>query len=529
MHLVKYNSVLMLLIIFIAGALSVFAFAPFNKSYCIVVSILLLLYVIDNFDHLIKNKSSFMCGWGYGLAYFALQLYWIYFTLYKIVDAGLIVSIFAYIVFVSYLASYIGLAIVVYNYCKSKSKIFNFVLLFPSVWVFFEWLRGWLLSGFSWCDISYSQVQTQFLKGFFAVGGSYLVSWLCLSLIGAGYILALSGIKCFFNRTLKLDNKITIIYCLIIILCGKYFVQIHYTKPSGKRFSVALIQGNVAQSLKWFNDDFLKVYKTEIAKTKADMVIIPETAISSFSDELPDGYLDELIKLAQLNKASLIIGIPKVIDDKENYVNAAVVLTNPNQPYYAKSHLVPYGEYIPAKWLLGKAYSFINLPMVNFSAGPRNQPPLSVINQKLAFNICYENGFNTDLISSTKNSTIMINLSDMIWFGNTIARDQHLQLSQARALENQRYFLQDTNSGLTAIITPDGNIQSKLQPDIKARLFGLVQGYSGTTPFERVGNIPITLWCLIIVILQILIKFVPNKVQILKRIFCVVKNSKSYS
>jgi apolipoprotein N-acyltransferase len=183
-----------------------------------------------------------------------------------------------------------------------------------------------------------------------------------------------------------------------------------------------------------------------------------------------------------------------------------MLLTNPAHPYYAKAHLVPYGEYIPAKWLLGPIYKSVALPMVGFSAGAAYQEPLVAANQKLAFNICYENGFNAELIQAAANSTIMVNLSDMVWYGSTIAKDEHLQISQARALENQRYFIQATNTGLSAIIKPDGKIQAVLPIFEKIILEDYVGGRIGMTPFEQYGNWLIIIWVSIIIILVFILR-----------------------
>ena len=136
--------------------------------------------------------------------------------------------------------------------------------------------------------------------------------------------------------------------------------------------------------------------------------------------------------------------------------------------------------------------------MTGFSPGSYDQAPLTLANQKLAFNICYENGFGSELINSAAQSTLMVNLSDMVWFGDTIAEDQHLQISQARALENQRYFIQATSTGLTAIINSNGQVVTKLPDFEKNILQDYVQGRVGVTPYQRYGNYPIIILSLMI-------------------------------
>ncbi|MBY0379649.1 MAG: apolipoprotein N-acyltransferase, partial [Burkholderiales bacterium] len=395
---------------------------------------------------------------------------------------------------------YIGCVSLIYLKLKGRHTSINFLLLVPSIWVLSEWVRGWLFTGFPWSDISYTQVSTDFLKGYFPVFGSYAVSWLILAIIAGIFIILLEFLNLNRDRSQhKTALRLSILLITIIILVGSLLSDKAYTSKYGLAMSVALVQGNVAQGAKWSSDDFLTIYKGLIAKARADLVIIPETAITTFSEYLPKGYIDQLTRLAQNNGANLIIGIPKIIDKENNYVNSATLLTNSKHPYYAKYHLVPFGEYIPFKKILAGAYTVIALPMVDFSPGEQNQTPLVVGNQKLAFNICYENGFNTELIDNAKNSTVMANISDMVWYGKTIAQDEHLEISQARALENQRYFIQDTNTGATAIINPHGEIQSILPAFTQEILTDQIFGMIGETPFEKVGNYPIIIWCGLIV------------------------------
>jgi apolipoprotein N-acyltransferase len=482
------------LVLIVAGLISVFAFAPFNYSWIIIISLCLLLTVIEQQKNT-TTKDLISYGYVYGLAYFNVQLYWIFYSIYKVIDAGFWVSLVAIVGFTLFLATYFALTLWLYGKIKSKNQVFNLVFLFPSVWVFFEWLRGWLLGGFPWCEIGYSQVANNLFRGFYPLLGNYSVSWLILSLSGIILLLlkhpaGIAGLPKTFSF------RLAIIYCTIMVIAGSFLAKVEYTRPYGKPVSIALIQGNIPENVKWKNNDTLDVYARAIAKTKADIIMLPETAISQFEEYLPEGYLAGLANSARANGASLVIGIPKIIDKQYNYENTATVLTAPGRPYYAKYHLVPYGEYIPAKWLLGRLYASVSLPMVGFTAGPEYQAPLVASNQKLAFNICYENGFSTELTQAAANSTIMVNLSDMVWYGTTIAKDEHLQLSQARALENQRYFIQVTNTGLTAIINPSGQIQSLLPVFKRAILKDYVQGRTGHTPFEKYGNYPIISLCL---------------------------------
>lgn len=488
---------------FILGGLSIFTFAPFNfllLIYIIIGSYIFLLeYLILN--NKFKPINYFIIGYFFGLGYFATQLYWVFYSLYAVIKVGFSIAIIGYLLFIIYLAIYLAMTSYFYALVRTKYRWANLLVLLPSIWVLFEWLRGRLFTGFPWCDISYSQVNNYLMKGIFPIFGSYGVTFLTLSIIGLIVIL-------FNTYKIKFIFYRYIILLIIIIITLDLISNIEYTKKYGKSISVSLIQGNVNQDIKWVNHDYLNVYESLIRQAKSDLIMIPETAISNFSEDLPIGYLDNLINIVKKNNSDLIIGIPKIIDAKANYVNAALLLTNFQQPFYAKYHLVPYGEYIPMKFLLSKLYKIISLPMVGFSNLGLKQKPLIVKNQALAFNICYENGFNNEIIVNAKNATIMANLSDMIWYGNSVAKDQHLQISQARALENQRFFLQDTNSGDTAVIDNHGNIIARGIDSKEYILLSYVQGFYGYTPFQIYGNYLIIILCCLFVLFALFDKFI---------------------
>jgi len=488
MNFIKNNKNAIL--VFFAGCISVLAFAPFNRSYVIVLSLLLLFLVVNNFDVKISKWKLLGYGYLYGLAFFNMQLYWIFYSLYKVIEAGFFVSLIALIGFTVFLSVYIALAVYVYVRLKTKSELVNAILLFPSTWVFFEWIRGWFLGGFSWCEIGYTQVGNSFFRGFYPLLGNYGVSYLVLSLTGAVYLV----VRAKPLQVARSHVRLAIFYCLLVFITGALIQNNLYTTTFGKPIKVAILQGNISGGLKWTDHTDLSVYKGLVQQAEGDLILIPETAITQFEFNLPAGYMGDLAKIASNKNASLILGIPKVINEQNDYVNAAMLATNPKHPYYAKAHLVPYGEYIPLKWLLGPIYKGVSLPMVGFSAGASYQEPLVAANQKFAVNICYENGFNAELIKAAANATIMLNLSDMVWYGSTTAKDEHLQISQARALENQRYFIQATNSGLSAIIKPDGKIQAVLPVFERMILEDYVGGRIGTTPFEYYGNWLIILW-----------------------------------
>lgn len=484
----KLNNLTLNILAFLFGAISVFAFAPFNFYTVIIISLAGLLFCAY------KSQSGFKIGFLYGLGFWGIQIYWLFYSIYYIIQAGGLIATLTMILATAYLALYPSLTIWSYKKYKTPYEFFNMVFLFPSIWVLWEWLRGWFfLNGYPWSDIGYTQVNNFIMHGYFRVIGIYGVSWLVISIIAALFYVI-------YKRKYKL---FLISYIVLICAVGALISYIKYTSTNNQVTKVALIQPNISGNEKWVHRDNLDIFTAAVKDTKADIIFLPETGIADFEANLPKGYLANLAKLAESNNAELFVGLPLVINAHNDYVNAALLITESNRPYYAKSHLVPYGEYVPLKSTLNWLYNTIQLPMVGFSPGLEDQRPINVSNQKLAFNLCYENGFANEIIRQSRDATLLVNLSDMVWFGNTIAMNQHLQLSQARAIENQRYFIQETNTSITAIINPDGKIVGQLEPFTRGILKGNVEGMQGSTPYQIVGNYPIIILCFLICLVAV--------------------------
>ena len=259
---------------------------------------------------------------------------------------------------------------------------------------------------------------------------------------------------------------------------------------------MALAQGNIAQTLKWTEAQVaptIQRYYDQVAHTHADIVILPETAIPVMRQSLPEGVINQFADQAARNGSALALGIAQYTADGAGYENAVINLAgyNPEQaaaPYYAKNHLVPFGEYKPLPMLTEPLYSLMNMPLADFKRGGAAQTPFQMANQKVAFNICYEDGFGDELIASARQASLLANASNMAWYGRSNAMFQHLQQSQARALELGRYMVRATNTGATAIINPQGRIVAEAPPDTTVVLEGRIQGYAGETPYMKLGG-----------------------------------------
>ena len=207
-----------------------------------------------------------------------------------------------------------------------------------------------------------------------------------------------------------------------------------------------------------------------------------------FYDQVPENYFAELAQHARNNGGDVILGLPERDADQHAYYNSVISLGTAPTQFYRKQHLVPFGEFIPLKPVFGWIVEKMNMPLSDFSRGTATQLPLKVAGQHVAMDICYEDVFGEEIIHQLPQATLLANVSNDAWFGDSIAPRQHLQISQMRALETGRYMLRATNTGMTAILNEKGHIVAQAPMFRETVLRGTAQGMTGSTPFVRWGN-----------------------------------------
>ena len=214
---------------------------------------------------------------------------------------------------------------------------------------------------------------------------------------------------------------------------------------------------------------------------------------------MPAGYLDELRALALRENGELVLGI--ATGNATVYTNSAFAIGASGTQRYHKRHLVPFGEFVPPgfRWFM----SLAQIPMSDFTPGVVQQAPLRVGDLKVAPNICYEDAFGEEIIRALPEADLLVNLSNVAWFGDSLAPAQHLQIAKMRSLETGRMSLRATNTGMTAIIGADGRLVAALPPYTQAALRGEVRGYEGATPFVRWGNTPIVVFSMLLILFAI--------------------------
>ncbi|MGH8674668.1 MAG: apolipoprotein N-acyltransferase, partial [Burkholderiales bacterium] len=349
-------------------------------------------------------------------------------------------------------------------------------LVIPALWTLVEWLRGWILTGFPWLTAGYAAIDSP-LAGFAPLGGVYALSFATLA--GAGLLWCVASGH---GRWLAAASFVA------LGASGAMLKGIAWSEPAAPALSVSLLQGNIAQDLKFDPARYartLDTYARLAEQSRGRLIVLPETAAPRFLDQVEPAFLGQLERIARRNNGDLLLGVP-LRTGPASYFNSVISLgTSPPQAYY-KTHLVPFGEFIPVGF--GWINSVLAIPLANFSRGEPRQSPLLVAGERVAINICYEDVFGVEIARPLPAATLLVNVSNVAWFGDSLAPRQHLQIARMRTLETGRMLLSATNSGVTAAIGTDARVIAELPQFVEGTLEVVAQGHTGATPYVRFGD-----------------------------------------
>ena len=484
------------------GAFTVLGFEPAGLSMAALVT-LAILFQRWAFAH--TPREAFCSGYGFGLGFFLAGVSWIYVSLHTFGAMPMPIAALATLLFCAFLALFPAVG----GYLVARSQrsiVVKLTLLAPALWMLIEWTRGWIFTGFPWLTVGYSQTPGSPLAGYAATLGVYGIS-LAIALTAGGLTLVISHLS---NRIKRGESQLSAFRrilssreafpMLVVIACiallwigGALLKRIEWTQPTGLTTTVGLLQGNVAQDMKWREDKLMATlddYRAMVKASPAQLIVLPETALPLFLHQVPPDYLDDLAAHARKNNGDILIGVPERLQNGE-YFNSVISLGGTGgaqRQSYRKSHLVPFGEFIPLRPVLGWIVGVLAIPLQDFSRGGFDQQPLNVAGQRVAVNICYEDVFGEEIIRQLPQATMLVNASNVAWFGDSLAPKQHLQISQMRAMETGRYMLRATNTGMTAVIDQRGTVVEVAPAFTRTSVTRAVPGYQGTTPFVRWGN-----------------------------------------
>lgn len=468
------------LIAILLGALSVLAFAPFDLSPLILISIsgLFILWFEAKTNH-----ASIQIGLWYGLGLFGFGASWLFSSMYFYSGVVLPLAVLLTAIFVLFLSLSVALSGWLAFYFKNANRpAGTLVILFPALWLVSELVRSGVFGGFPFLLSGVTHIDT-WLDGYAPVFGVWGVSWALA--ISAGLIVWL-----FITRSWVMASL-----CFCLLWSGGGFLQqTQWVTPIEKPVDIALIQGNIAQEKKWQPNAFFPTLKTYIELTKkhldADVVVWPETAVPAYYHMVERGALSQFIKDAQMLDTDILIG---VIDGKRGsdvYYNALINVHKPDDRYY-KQHLVPFSEYFPFNDFFKFVSGLFDIPFATFTAGQANQPLMNLGGHSVGLGICYEMAFGEEIASRLPEAKYIVTVSNDAWFANTFQPAQQLQDVQMRALELGREIARATNTGYTAIVDIKGEIKAEIPAYEQDVLRGEIQPYEGLTFYAEWKKLPV--------------------------------------
>jgi apolipoprotein N-acyltransferase len=504
------------LLLIAAGAVHALSFSPdplpgWTLPYIQVLSMAVPAFVVFSTKHVGRAALS---AFIFSTSSFCVGVYWLYISMNHFGGLAAPLAALAVLLFALYLSLYAALAGACTAWLGRDLNVMRVPqalgrpLLWACAWTLGEWLRGFIFTGFPWNNIGYAHTNS-LLSAWAPVAGVY----------GVAFLAALaSGLVACIVYYVK-HNRPGIMAAMASALLGMFIVsfalsRITWFDNHGPVMTVRLVQGNIAQQMKFDPAQLMSSLQAQFAlatrpatdaQRAPSVIIFPETILPTFQDRMAPEFWQSVVELADQMEATLFLGTPMhtVVDGQDRYTNSVLTIDSDTSvsalmqgrqvPVYGKQHLVPFGEFVPLgfRWFVDA----LNIPLGDFDRGGQGQKSFAVHNQRFAPNICYEDVFGEELLPAlrtqadgTPGASILFNVSNLGWFGNTWALRQHLQISRMRSMETARPMLRATNTGSTAAIDAKGRVLSQLTTATAGILDVQIQGTQGLTLYTRLGN-----------------------------------------
>jgi apolipoprotein N-acyltransferase len=476
-----------------AGVAHALAFAPWNRPW---LQIMALATLFGLTTRVTGWRSAALLGFAFGLGWFGVGVSWVYISMhvYGLMPAPL--AAVATLAFCAFLALYPAFVLAAAQ-GLARHAWPRLALLLPASWVIGEWLRGTLFTGFPWLGSGYAHTDSP-LAGFAPVFGVYGVAFAAALLAGALALIALP----IRERGLRGYAWIGGVF-IVLIGSGIALKGRTWTAPAGPPITVRLVQANIPQDTKFGPEGLRSAFENHWALMqgpRVDLVALPESVFPVPLQLVPVEFIEAFRDYARTGNTAVVFGV-FIEQPAGDYYNSAVGIAPDRTQLgrYSKRHLVPFGEFVPPgfRWFVDR----MQMPIGDQQRGAAVQTPMQLAGQQLAVNICYEDLFGEVIIDAWKASTpptVMLNMSNLAWFRDSLALPQHLQISRMRALETQHPMLRATNTGSTAIIDARGRVTDRLPFLTPGALTGTVQGMDGTTPYIRWGTMPVIVAAVIV-------------------------------
>ena len=488
---------------FALGLAHAAAFAPLSHwAYALAVLAAMFALLRAHAARGARPAAQAGLAFAFGMGWFGAGLAWLHVSMHVYGGMPAPMAAAAVVLFAGYLSLYPAAAVwLAARACSGRGPVVH-ALGLAGAFTLAELTRGWAFTGFPWLAAGYAQLDGPLdrlapLAGVFGVGAAAaaVAALAAVALVrGAGAAGDGSG------RTRAAAGALA-----AAVLAGPLAIpRDAWTRPAGPPLDVRLVQGNVAQDMKFRPEHTLAAmrdYAERFESGRATLTVLPETAWTLPWERTPAPIAERMLAHVARGHA-IAIGLPAIVEPPGGgrpMLANSVLLLQPDAagavrapaPRYDKRHLVPFGEFVP--WGFGWFVRMMHIPLGDFARGGAGQPPFEVGGQRIAFNVCYEDLFGEELrdaLLGERGATVLANVSNIAWFGRSHALPQHLAIARMRTLETGRPMLRATNTGVTAAIDARGRVIARLDDHVAGELDVRVQGTTGLTPFARAGNVP---------------------------------------
>jgi apolipoprotein N-acyltransferase len=457
-----------------AGALHTASFAPLGWWPLQIVAVALLVLGVRE----ATPRQAAWRGFAFGVGWLVSGLWWLYISMHDYGGLPAPLAGLAVVVLAAVLSLYLAGAMALYAWVRTGRPLWD-ALAFAACWLLAELARAQWFTGFPWIASGYahSDGPLSALAPWVGVYGMGAVAALLAAVI-AGLLRPLAGRRAAWAPMVL----------ALVLVAAPWVAPREFSQTAG-RLRVSLLQPNVPQDLKFDPERIasdMTALQVQLQAARGDLVVTPESVLPVPRDRLDDAYWQQLIAPFRSGTRAALIGT-FLGNEQEGYVNSLVGVSAAGEGYaYGKRHLLPFGEYVPPgfRWFV----DMMQIPLGDQASG-RSQAPFVAAGQRLRPLICYEDLFGEAMVDSAGEgpdaATILVNVSNLAWFGRHMVQAQDLQFTRLRALEFQRPVIRATNTGATAVVDHRGRVTARLEADTYGTLDSEVEGRSGVTPYAR--------------------------------------------
>lgn len=482
-----------LLLAAVAGAATSFAFAPYGIwPLAIAGPAVLFLHWRDA-----PPRAAALSGLAFGGALFAAGTWWIYTAVHEFGQAPAWLAVLLLAALVAIKGSYYALLGWLVARPAGLAPAARLLLLAPAGWTLMEWLRGWLFTGFPWLQLG-SAHSDSVLAALAPLGGVHLLT-LANAVTAGALVLALEpGWR---------QRAIAALAALLFWGGAGALAGREWTAPAAEPFAVALLQGAIPQDEKWqveHRAETLARYRALNREALGARIIVwPESAIPMLAHDA-GVFLESIRRESQGRGSDVMIGLLRFDFDTGEIRNGLYSMSAAGEGWYYKRRLVPFGEFFPVPATVRRWMRLMSLPYYDMTPGARQQPALAAGGERLGATICYEDAYGSEQLAVLAEATLLVNVTNNAWFGDSSAPHQQLQMSRLRAREAGRWLMRATSNGVTAVIAPDGRVTARAPQFEPAVLKATVQPRTGLTPYARTGNWPVLVAALVMIAIALL-------------------------